>query len=132
MAITLKLEKSDTSVSITVNIHESRKPVDFQNTAMAGVVRLEAPLDPLLPLLTYKAIESACISGLICARRKSGVFGFCVELLSYSITGNVENAEPFAVAVMLAACKKGPNSVTFFDHELNGWRETLWLDEGEN
>ena len=125
MTLTVKIAKPDgrTSVSITVNVHESDKPVDFRNTAMADVMHMDKPLSPSLPFLTHQAIEAACCSGARYARHKLGVSGLFVELLSYSYSGEVESAEPFAIAVMIAACKSGSESVVFSEGELNGWRE---------
>jgi hypothetical protein len=121
--IELKIIKvgANACVSIGINAAECAQPLEFKNLAMAGIKSADDPVSPQLPYLTYKAIESACISGAIYARRKLKLQGLSVELMSFSWAGNVENAEPFAVAVMLAAHKAFPQNITFTDTELNGW-----------
>lgn len=125
MAVSLKIVKSDgsASVSVSLNVGESRDLVDFRNTAMAGVAKMGDPIHPSSPFLTYLAIECACISAAIYARRKLGVVGLFVELISFSYTGRVENADPFAKAVMIAICKSMSESIAFSENDLNGWRE---------
>jgi hypothetical protein len=125
MAIKLELQNSQSTakISILVNISNAQRPIDFKNTAMLDVKNLDVPVDPTLPFLTYKAIEAACISGGIYARRKLGVSGLAIELVSYAWNGDVENAEPFAIAIMIASSKAMSNEILFSETELRGWRE---------
>jgi hypothetical protein len=121
--LTIKNINSTASISIAINIAEAKQPIDFKNTAMLEVRNMDEAVLPAFPFLTYKAIEGACISGAIYARRKLGVSGLSIELLSFSWTGKVENVEPFAVATMIAACKTFPKAIIFSENELNGWHE---------
>lgn len=123
MAKTVTIVNPDcgASVSVTVNIEPSEEPV-FRNTAMAGVLRMGEPLNPALPYLTYLAIDGACWSGVFYARRLLGVSGLNVELLSYSFSGQVENAAPFAMAIRIA-CTGQPESQPVSEGVLKGWRE---------
>jgi hypothetical protein len=125
MAITTKITKADVaaSVSVSIRVSESNRPVEFRNSAMIEVPNMDNAVDPSLPFLTYRAIDSACISGAIYARRKLGLSGLAVELLSFSWTGKVENAEPFAIAIMIAVCKWFSKTVAFSEGEQNGWCE---------
>jgi hypothetical protein len=122
--LTIKKPSATESVSIDISVSEAKQPIEFKNSAMIGVLNMEDAIAPSLPFLTYSAIESACISGMIYARRKLGLNGLHIELLSFSCSGKVENAEPFAVAIMIAACKAFSKPVTFSESELNGWSET--------
>lgn len=97
---------NSTTVSILIKVATATQPIDFRNTAMLNIKNSDEPVDSRAPFLTPKAIEAACISGTIYARRKLGVEGLSVELLSFSWKGDVENAEPFAIAVMMAVCKQ--------------------------
>jgi hypothetical protein len=90
---------------------------------MLNVRNTDEAVLPAFPFLTYKAIKGACISGAIYARRKLGVSGLSIELLSFSWTGKVENVEPFAIATMIAACKAFPKATAFSESELGGWHE---------
>ena len=125
MAIKLTIKKANTatSISLSVNVAEAKQPIDFKNTAMSKVANMDEAVLPALPFLTYKAIESACISGAIFSRRKLGVSGLAIELLSFSWTGKVDNAEPFAIATMLAASKAFSQETTFSESETGGWHE---------
>lgn len=124
MATKLTIGKGDSiTVSILIKVATATQPIDFRNSAMSNIANLDGPVDSLSPFLTGKAIEAACISGAIYARRKLGVAGLSVELLSFSWKGKVENAEPFAVAVMMAACKGIKKETPFLEREVNGWRE---------
>lgn len=125
--IEIKLSRlgTDAHISIAVNVCESSKPIDFKNPAMASIQCMEDAVSHELPHLTYSAIEAACISGAIYARRKLGIRGLAVELLSVAWTGRVENAEPFAIAVMFAACRVFSKTIRFSDTELNGWTLAL-------
>lgn len=116
-----RIAKPPATVSVRINIAQSEQPLDFKNKAMVGVRNMDDAVSPDLPYLTFRAIESAFISGAIYARRKLEVTGLSVELLSFSWTGKVENAEPFAVAVTVAACKALSEAISFSANELCGW-----------
>ncbi|MEK7782025.1 MAG: hypothetical protein AAB370_11050 [Verrucomicrobiota bacterium] len=124
MAIELTIKKVGTEASVTVSLNVSRaeQPIEFKNTAMASVPCMDFAVSSEAPFLTYAAIESACNSGAIYARRKLKVEGVVVELLHFSWGGKVENAEPFAVAVMLAICSSLGKETAFTESELCGWR----------
>lgn len=125
MAVKLTITNPSTgaSLSISLNVAEAKQPVEFRNTAMAGVANMDSAIVQTYPFVTYRAIESACVSGAIYARRKLGLSGLNIELLSFSITGAVENAEPFAIAVMIGASKGLSKPAQFTSSEMNGWQE---------
>lgn len=120
--LTIKNDKLAASISISINVAAAEQPVDFKNAAMQKVQNMDEPIASTQPFVTYKAIEGACLSGIIYARRKLGVKGLFVELLSFFCDGKVENAEPFAVATMIATCKSFPEKkITFSEKEMCGW-----------
>jgi hypothetical protein len=92
---------------------------------MKEIRNMDESIDPHFPFVTYKAIEAACISGAIYARRKMGVSGLSVELLSFSKSGKVENAQPFAVAIMIAASKIAQKEINFSKSDLAGWQASV-------
>jgi len=121
--LTITNPKTKASVSVSLNASEAEQPIEFRNTAMADVPNMDSAIVQAYPFVTYRAIESACVSGVIYARRKLGLSGLKIELLSYSFTGAVENAEPFAIAVMMGGCQALLKPVQFSSNEMNGWQE---------
>jgi len=117
-------KRSDPTQQITVTLDASisEQPQEFHNTAMKDVLDMEQPLTKESPYLTFVAVESACMSGAFYARRKLGVNGVAVELLSYSATGGVENAEPFAVATMIGICEAITGVPECDEAEMCGWK----------
>jgi hypothetical protein len=125
MAITIKISRLEppASVSVSIKVEESAQPIEFKNSSMASIQDMNVPVDPQIPYLTYSAIESACISGAIYSRRKLGVVGLKVELLSFSWEGEVVNTDPFAKATMIAAVRGFNKEVLISKDELEGWSE---------
>ena len=121
MEIAVKLSKpeGEISVSVSIVVSECNEPIAFRNLAM----RSESKLSGLSSSsATYAAVEAACLSGARHARRKLGLSGIRVELRSYSWSGKVANAEPFATAVVVACCKAFQKAELIGD-ELDGWIE---------
>src|SRR6185503_20679115 len=86
-------------VNVRFGFTLSERIMHIRNAARDGLADLNAPISESTPFLTLNAIEAACLSGARFARAELDLSGVSVRLLSWSITGIIENAEPFAHAI---------------------------------
>jgi hypothetical protein len=102
VTVTLQKIGSTDSISITVNIKESSVQVEFSNLA-AGRAGQQRLADLGNPYLTDANLEVACCTGARFVRWLVGKSGLSVEVLSFECRGDIQNVEPFAMAVAIAA-----------------------------
>lgn len=113
-SVTIVRENPPASVTVTARVALSAEPVDLKNSAIKeGELRLA--LDSDAPNLTNLAIYAACTSAMFFARRRVGGH-LSVELVAYSWTGKVEDADQFAIAMRLAIERAfGQGDLSTFD-----------------
>jgi hypothetical protein len=109
---------SDASISIKVIVKEASTPVEFRNLAM-GNPGQQNLAEFGNPYLSDAALEIACCTGARYVRWPLGIQGLSVELLAFDCRGNIQDMEPFAMAIAIAAFRtfgKEPEPA------FNGWK----------